>query len=165
MSEIRWLCLDCGKNTLHTDDYYMLRNKLWREIVPREQRHGMLCLSCIESRLGRPLCPGDFLKDNPNIEESDPAEQPMNLSDYGIIDTLSAQDMSEIDHGLIDGVTADKSHKVSSLIAKFIENSPTAIPGLPDYFYLLRIEQMVDVGDLRVDNDVGLLMRSTVRLA
>jgi hypothetical protein len=46
MNESHWLCLDCGKNTsLHSADYYMLRNKLWRQLVPREQRHGMLELT------------------------------------------------------------------------------------------------------------------------
>jgi hypothetical protein len=165
MNETRWLCLDCRKNTLHTDDYYMLRNKLWRQIVPREQRHGMLCLSCMERRLGRPLCPGDFLKDNPNIDESDPTEHPMDLADYGIIDALNAQDLTAIDKGLIEGVTAEKSYKVSSLVARFMESSPVAIPGLPDYFYLLRIEKMVGAGVLQLVNDAGLLVRSTVRLA
>ena len=62
-------------NTLHTDDYYMLRNKFWRQIVPREQRHGMLCLVCMANRLGRPLSPSDFMKDNLNIDESDRIEQ------------------------------------------------------------------------------------------
>jgi hypothetical protein len=48
MTDSHWLCMDCGKNTLHTDDYYMLRNKLWLQLVPREQRHEMLCLLCIQ---------------------------------------------------------------------------------------------------------------------
>jgi hypothetical protein len=89
MNGSKWHCLDCGVNTLHTDDYYMLRNKIWRQIVPREQRHGMLCLACMANRLGRPLLPSDFLKDNPNIDKSDPEEAPMDLEDYGIIDALS----------------------------------------------------------------------------
>jgi len=40
-----WLCLDCGKDTFeNNDDYYMLRNRLWRQLVPREQRSGnLLC--------------------------------------------------------------------------------------------------------------------------
>jgi hypothetical protein len=105
------------------------------------------------------------LKDNPNIDESDPAEQPMELSDYGIIDTLNAQDLTAIDNGLIEGVTAENSCKVSSLVARFMESSAVAIPGVPDYFYLLRIEKLVDTEVLRLVNDAGLLMRSTVRLA
>ena len=31
MTDSRWLCLDCGKDTFRTDEYYMLRNKLWRQ--------------------------------------------------------------------------------------------------------------------------------------
>jgi hypothetical protein len=165
MNEEHWLCLDCGKNTFHSDDYYMLRNKLWRQIVPREQRHGMLCLSCMANRLGRPLTPSDFLKGNARIDKSDPDEQPMDLPDCGIIDTLNAQHLKAIDSGLIADMTADKTHKVAVLIRKFMETSPNAIPGLPDYFYLLRIEQMVDAGVLRVTNDAGLLIRSGVQLA
>ena len=50
---LRWLCLDCGRNTFeHTDDWYLLPNRLWRQLVPREQRHGMICRACIERRLG-----------------------------------------------------------------------------------------------------------------
>jgi hypothetical protein len=39
-----------------------LRNRLWRQLVPREQRHGMICRACIERRLGRQLMPDDFRK-------------------------------------------------------------------------------------------------------
>jgi hypothetical protein len=59
----RWLCLDCGKNTFEgRDDWYFLRNRLWRQLVPRQQRHVMICRACIERRLGRQLtgCPQVF---------------------------------------------------------------------------------------------------------
>jgi hypothetical protein len=51
------------------------------------------------------------------------------------------------------------------MIGTFMERSPDAVPGLPDYFYLLRIEQMVDSGVLVVSREAEYLMQSYVRLA
>jgi hypothetical protein len=151
-------------NTLHTDDYYMLRNKIWRQIVPREQRHGMLCLSCMANRLGRPLLPSDFMKDNPNIDASDPEEAPMDLEDYGIIDALTPQMLDAIDAGLVAALAPGKTRKVAAMIGRFMESSPAAVAGLPDYFYLLRIEQMIDSGKLIVVEEHEHLIRSSVSL-
>jgi hypothetical protein len=163
MSGSHWHCLDCGVNTLHTDDYYMLRNKIWRQIVPREQRHGMLCLACMANRLGRPLTPSDFLKGNPNIDLSDPEEAPMDLEDYGIIDTLTPEALDEIDEGLIAELVPGEAGKVAAIIGRFMQTSPGAVSGLPDYFYLLRVEQMIDSGKLIVVDERENLMRSSVR--
>ena len=163
MNGSKWHCLDCGVNTLHTDDYYMLRNKIWRQIVPREQRHGMLCLACMANRLGRPLSPSDFLKDNPNIDKSDPEEAPMDLEDYGIIDALTPEALAAIDEGLIADLETGGTRKVAAMIGRFIQSSPAAVSGLPDYFYLLRVEQMIDSGKLIVVEEREHLMRSSVR--
>lgn len=165
MSESRWLCLDCGKDTfLHNDDYYMLRNKLWRQLVPREQRHGMLCLSCVSARLGRPLQPEDFRKDNQTIDESDPAERPMELDDYGIIDALTPAMLAAIDQGLIAGVTSSHARRVARMIGTFMDAHTAAVPGLPDYYYLMRIENMIDSGVLVVTREADLLIQCDVRL-
>lgn len=51
-------CLDCGKDTLKAKEYYMIHNHLWKLANP--QVHGMLCLDCLEKRLGRELRPADF---------------------------------------------------------------------------------------------------------
>jgi hypothetical protein len=32
---------------------------------------------------------------------------------------------------------------VDAMIGRFMQTSPTAVSGLPDYFYLLRIEEMI----------------------
>ena len=40
----------------------MLRDDLWRRLVRRTWRGGMLCLDCVERRLGRALHVGDFAK-------------------------------------------------------------------------------------------------------
>jgi hypothetical protein len=58
----RWCCLDCGKNTGPAEEYFMLRHELWRRLVGRRDRGGMLCIRCVELRLGRGLCGRDFLQ-------------------------------------------------------------------------------------------------------
>ena len=55
---LRRSCMDCGKR--HQLEYYMLGNKLWDRITRVHERHGELCLACVETRLGRPLKPRDF---------------------------------------------------------------------------------------------------------
>lgn len=163
MDESNWICLDCGRNTLHSDDYYMLRNKLWRELVPREQRHGMLCLSCVSKRLGRPLQPGDFR--NPSMEEADPAERPMDLDDYGVIDALTPAVLESIDQGLVAELSSSRARRVAWIVQNFMEHSPAAVPGLPDYFYLVRIERMIESGRLAITEEAEHLVNCHVRLA
>jgi hypothetical protein len=51
-------CIDCGMNTMDADEYYMVHNEIWAEVVP--DRLGMLCIGCLERRLGRQLEPSDF---------------------------------------------------------------------------------------------------------
>jgi hypothetical protein len=166
MNGSNWLCLDCGKNTfLHNDDYYMLRNRVWRELVSREQRHGMLCISCVSKRLGRPLQPEDFKKDNQTIDESDPAERPMELEDYAIIDALTPAMLAAIDQGLIDGMNSACAGGVARMIGTFMGAHAAAVPGLPDYYYLLRIESMIDSGILVITKEADLLIQCEVRLA
>jgi hypothetical protein len=55
---IRVRCLDCREDTIELDEYYMLRDDVWLEANPA--RDGMLCVGCVEQRLGRALRPGDF---------------------------------------------------------------------------------------------------------
>jgi hypothetical protein len=38
----------------------MLHDDIWRRLVRRPSRRGMLCLDCVERRLGRALHSGDF---------------------------------------------------------------------------------------------------------
>jgi hypothetical protein len=40
-----------------------------------------------------------------------------------------------------------------------------AVPGLPDYYYLMRIENMIDSGLLVVTREADLLIQCEVRLA
>jgi len=51
-------CLDCGVNTADNYEYYMVKNKIWRKAHPEDD--GMLCIGCLEVRLGRVLTHKDF---------------------------------------------------------------------------------------------------------
>lgn len=59
-------CLDCGVCTMHIPDgkyfyteYYMVHGALWEEAKVGGDE-GMLCIGCLESRLGRELNAADF---------------------------------------------------------------------------------------------------------
>lgn len=53
-------CHSCGKNCfLNPKDYYMLKDEVWREIHPKIA--GMLCMDCVEIKLGRPINQNDIL--------------------------------------------------------------------------------------------------------
>lgn len=52
-------CLDCRRNTHKLNEYYMVTDKVWRRVNPEDK--GMLCIKCLETRLGRQLIYKDFL--------------------------------------------------------------------------------------------------------
>ena len=54
-----FLCLDCKVSTLFTNEYYMVNDSLWTAANPLD--NGMLCVSCLEGRIGRELHSGDFI--------------------------------------------------------------------------------------------------------
>jgi hypothetical protein len=60
VGDAHWHCLDCSKDTDVSEEFYSLRADLWRRLVRRPSRRGMLCLDCVERRLGRALHRGDF---------------------------------------------------------------------------------------------------------
>ena len=60
-----FICLDCGVNTDEIGEYYMLTSEVWKEAVP--DLTGMLCINCVELRLGRQLWPEDFMDAPPNV--------------------------------------------------------------------------------------------------
>jgi hypothetical protein len=51
-------CMDCGKDTIDSQELYALKDPLWRRLNPLVI--GMLCLGCAEDRLCRPLYRSDF---------------------------------------------------------------------------------------------------------
>ncbi len=56
-----FLCIDCGENTRRCE-YYMVHKALWNGAVPEQKERGgvMLCIGCLESRIGRQLTSKDF---------------------------------------------------------------------------------------------------------
>ena len=50
-------CLDCGDNTFFKNEYYMIHDEIWDSVAGE----GMLCVQCLENRLGRILAPDDFV--------------------------------------------------------------------------------------------------------
>lgn len=60
-------CIDCGVDTNRTNEYYMVHDHIWtaafKDGTPTDHSGkptGMLCVGCLESRLGRELGPDDF---------------------------------------------------------------------------------------------------------
>lgn len=57
MRSISFKCIDCGMNT-KAKEYYSLHDAVW--FKAHSSKHGMLCIGCVERRLGRRLMPSDF---------------------------------------------------------------------------------------------------------
>lgn len=49
-------CLDCAACTLCIGEYYMVHDSVWDQVADR----GMLCIGCLEERLGKQLNGSDF---------------------------------------------------------------------------------------------------------
>ncbi len=54
----RFLCADCGRDTGKMKEFYYVHLELWLAVMP--SINGMLCVGCLESRLGRQLVATDF---------------------------------------------------------------------------------------------------------
>lgn len=52
--------MDCGINTSWLNEFYMVNDELWESLTTEKQHDGMLCVGCIERRLGRELGREDF---------------------------------------------------------------------------------------------------------
>lgn len=64
-----WIC--GGKN-----EPYMLANELWRSLITPSKRDKLVCVRCVEKKIGRPLILRDFLGFEPGAKRSPP---PINL--------------------------------------------------------------------------------------
>jgi hypothetical protein len=54
-----FICMDCGKDTALDDkDYYMVKFEIWDKFVGHS---GMLCMDCMEKRIGHKLTKDDIL--------------------------------------------------------------------------------------------------------
>lgn len=67
-SRKKFICLDCSKDTSKMGELYMLVDNIWEIINPF--KHGMLCIKCAESRLGRNLNKRDFNRSYLNSSKS-----------------------------------------------------------------------------------------------
>ena len=56
---VDWCCRDCGVNTYDLGEYYMVNNDLWAQLAPQKLA-GLLCVGCLENRIGRELVAADF---------------------------------------------------------------------------------------------------------
>jgi hypothetical protein len=54
----RFICLGCKVDTGKMGEHYMLRDEVWNKV--HTSAVGMLCVGCVEVRLGRQLVPADF---------------------------------------------------------------------------------------------------------
>lgn len=50
-------CLDCRLDTHQLQEYYMVHDSVWYSVA---EEPGMLCIGCLEIRLGRNLTSSDF---------------------------------------------------------------------------------------------------------
>ena len=158
----KWLCLDCSRNLLEPGgDYFMLQNHLWRELVPRSERHGMLCLACVERRLGRALNPGDFMPRD-STQPAHPLEGPMTLDDYGILDGLRGTELTPVDEFLFNQVRA-KPRKIRSIILSALEDPQPELPRVTDLFYTERLEFLLELAKLVVHEEAEDFMDLWVR--
>jgi len=57
LADPHWLCLDCDVHTGVIGEYYMVNGDVWMMFGVER---GMLCISCLEARMGRMLTPSDF---------------------------------------------------------------------------------------------------------
>ena len=54
-----WNCVDCGIHTGLHEEYYMVHDSVWK-LSGLGDHDGMLCIACLEDRIGRDLTPDDF---------------------------------------------------------------------------------------------------------
>lgn len=58
--ETNFLCNDCGLDVVAAAENYMVLDDVWTS-AGLGIYEGLLCIGCLEDRLGRTLTPGDFL--------------------------------------------------------------------------------------------------------
>jgi hypothetical protein len=150
-------CIDCGVSTVHNHEYYMVKKKVWRAVGNPK---GMLCIGCLEGRLGRQLVRTDFLKCPVNSDldhrRSDRLSDRLGVSPYVAVQ----QDPLEALRGMIlyiaDDVDdmidelerpdSDEEPELAPTILRMLADALDKIPGLAEFF-------ADDVGrtDIRLD--------------
>lgn len=77
-------CNDCTDNVDDTGEYYMVLNSVWKEAI-KNTKVKMLCIGCIESRLGRLLVKDDFTECHLNRDARDGQKSDRLKNRLGII--------------------------------------------------------------------------------
>ena len=54
-------CDACGGKLRYATDYYMLKNSVWKKVMPNNDEHKLLHITCAEIRLGRAFRKRDFM--------------------------------------------------------------------------------------------------------
>jgi hypothetical protein len=57
-SRKKFKCIDCQIDTGRIHEHYFIKTDLWLTVMP--SINGMLCIGCLEDRLGRMLTSSDF---------------------------------------------------------------------------------------------------------
>lgn len=59
VQSVEFDCHDCKQDTITLGEFYIVVNSVWQAAKAHED--WMLCIGCLEERLGRKLVPDDFL--------------------------------------------------------------------------------------------------------
>lgn len=81
-SRKKWLCLDCGIDTGKIHEHYFINTNLWLRMVG--SKTGMLCVGCLEKRMGRKLKKSDF----PSVHINNPKLYPVSAR---LLERLSSE--------------------------------------------------------------------------
>jgi hypothetical protein len=73
----------------------------------------------------------------------------MGEEDYGIYDSLTPHMRQAIDSAIVEFV-ASRPRKVTAIVLYMYEQAPAPIPALHDWFYMDRIAELIDDGELLV---------------
>lgn len=57
-SRRKFLCVGCSVDTGRINEFYFIKTEIWLSVMPSTK--GMLCIGCLEGRLGRRLQKDDF---------------------------------------------------------------------------------------------------------
>ena len=114
----------------------------------------MLCLLCLERRLGRSLRLQDFKLPVHQQVAQFLAQRPMPGNVIA---------PTETDEALMPLAT-EKPRKVARIIGRTMTSSPARAPGLPDYFYLERVRLLKEDGKLNLVGDTDDLVEAEVCL-
>ncbi|MNU36373.1 hypothetical protein D3C71_249880 [compost metagenome] len=78
------VCVDCGQHTDLLNEYYHVHDEVWAE-AGTDEAESMLCIGCLETRIGRQLTPADF------------SDAPINYP--GFQKRISARQADRLGHG------------------------------------------------------------------